>query len=266
MFEPGGIFLCAPMGAMNAYGDLIRKAGLNVEVQHFIAAEDFGGDLEEDVACLKDLKCRLGIRYGFHAPFMGVNYFSRNRERAARSRALLAKSLDVAAELGAEFVVVHSLYVPRRRNPGYGPDWHAAAPPFFRSVVSEAKDHGLPVVIENMLETSPESLLRLLEEMPVPGTGVCFDAAHAGLAGGARPAEWVEALGAALRHMHLSDNNLVYDDHLPLGAGQIDLEAALSAAAGVSHGVTIGLECRLRPVENVTRSLEFIGRFVGRRA
>lgn len=244
-----------------AYRREIGALGLQLEVQQFVSARQFSMNWRAETARLKLLKDKLGLRYAFHAPFMQVNFFSRNAERARLSRDAMARSLDVAATLEAEFVVVHSLFIPRRRNADYGPDWPRRAPEFFGWVAGEASARGLGVAVENMLEKGPESILWLIEKVGYPGMCACFAVAHATVAGGAPPAEWVKGLGPALRHMHLSDNHGIHDDHLPLGEGTVDLGGALRAAAEAQHDISLGLKYKLRPPENVERSLRFLAGF-----
>jgi sugar phosphate isomerase/epimerase len=61
-----------------------------------------------------------------------------------------------------------------------------------------------------------------------------------------------------LRHIHLSDNHGIHDDHLPLGEGTVDLRGALDAAAAAPHDISLGIECRLRPPENVEKSIRYL--------
>jgi sugar phosphate isomerase/epimerase len=241
-----------------AYRQEIYALGLALEVQQFVSARQFSMNWRAETSRLKFLKDKLGLRYAFHAPFMQVNFFSRSVERARASREAMTKALDVAAELEAEFVVVHSLFIPRRHNADYGADWPLRAPEFFGEVAREAAARGLTLAIENMLEKGPESILWLIEKIACPGTAVCLDVAHTAVAGGAPPADWVQGLGSALRHMHLSDNHGIHDDHLPLGDGTVDLRGALEAAAAAPQEVSLGLECKLRPPENVERSLRYL--------
>ena len=261
MISADNVFLCAGLRAAVAYREVLRRAGLQLEVQQFVSARQFALAWRTEVDRLKLVKRSLGLRYAFHAPFLHLNFFSRSQERAAASWEALVRSLDIAAELEAEFVVVHSLFIPRRRNPDYGADWPQVAPEFFRRIAREAASRGLAVAVENMLETEPSSMLWLLRETDYDKACVCLDVAHTAVAGGGPPAEWVRRLGPALRHMHLSDNHGFHDDHLALGDGTVDIAGAVSAAADLPQPVSLGIECRLRDAENVLKSLEYLSNF-----
>jgi len=262
MISREGLFLCAGRRASQLHRGALETGGLNLEVQHFVSAERIENEFEERLEHAAGIMSETGVRCLLHAPFRQVNFFSKNPARRRRSTAALMRSFDAAAALGAEFVIVHSLYVPRRRNRAYGERWRENARPFFRAIAAEAVGRGLRLAVENMLEDSPESLLWLLDEMDGASARVCFDAAHAAVAGGTPAGEWVRGLGEGLVHLHLSDNHGIHDDHLPLGAGSVALSCALEAAAGLPQEVTLGIECRMWPAENLSVSLEYLRPFV----
>jgi sugar phosphate isomerase/epimerase len=257
------VFLCSGARGVELHLSALGKGGLNLEIQHFVSAECFGDDFGERIRRIEELSKIDGLRFGFHAPFRQVNYLSRNEARRRHSREILWRALDVAARFEAEFVVLHSLFHPGRRNENYNTRWREVALPFLAEAAREAAARGLRIAVENMLETSPGALLDLVKETAVPETCVCFDVAHAAIAGGATAAEWVEGLGSTLAHMHLSDNHGVHDDHLPFGRGTVDLAGALHAAAALAHPVTLGIECRLYPAGNLSESLGFVERTLG---
>lgn len=258
MIGRDNLFLCAGANGVRLHRGAIVRERLNLEVQHFVSAAALEGDVWPDVEEILALRERTGLRLGFHAPFRRVNFFSRNRERRERSWRALMAGLDVAQRLSVEFVVVHSLYVPRRRNAFYGRDWRGCAGDFFGQVAREAASRGLRLAIENMLEPSPEGLLWLLGRLEAADAGICFDVAHAAVAGGTSAAEWVEGLGPALLHMHLSDNHGVHDEHLALGVGLVDFPGALAAAAALPQEISLGIECRLSPPGNLEKSLRYL--------
>lgn len=264
MISREGLFLCAGLRAAQLHRETLDGPGrLNLEVQHFVSAESIENEFDERLEHAAGIISETGVRCLLHAPFRQVNFFSNNASRRSRSMTALRRSFDAAAALGAQFVIVHSLYVPRRRNTAYGEHWRENARPFFRAVATEAAARGLKIAVENMLEPSPEGLLWLLGEMNGAGARVCFDAAHAALAGGAPAGAWVSGLGEALVHLHLSDNHGIHDDHLPLGVGGVTLPEALEAAADLPQEVTLGIECRMWPEKNLSVSLEYLKAFLG---
>ena len=54
--------------------------------------------------------------------------------------------------------------------------------------------------------------------------------------------QWFEDLGEWIGYLHLSDNNGFYDDHLPLGRGTIDWDAAHALWQNLGRETLITLE------------------------
>lgn len=80
------------------------------------------------------------------------------------------------------------------------------------------------IYIENMFDSSPEMLLSLSERLCVhKNYGVCLDYAHASSFGGnVDISEWASALAPYVKHLHINDNDLKNDLHLPVGSGKIE--------------------------------------------
>jgi sugar phosphate isomerase/epimerase len=78
--------------------------------------------------------------------------------------------------------------------------------------------------MENMFDEAPDILAGLAEQMrSVKNFGVCLDYAHAMLTG-CSGQEWIGTLAPYIRHMHINDNDLVNDLHLPVGGGRVDFQ------------------------------------------
>ncbi len=103
-------------------------------------------------------------------------------------------------------------------------------------------DRELELLLENAFEPHPQLLRGLLEAIALPQVGACFNVGHAyvlsALWARARgettwpsPTNWLAALGAHVRYLHLSDNDGAWDQHAPLGAGTIPWPQLLSHLA-----------------------------------
>ena len=75
------------------------------------------------------------------------------------------------------------------------------------------------LVMENIPNKHKDQMKKIRQLMErVPRLGFHLDVAHAFLEGGmARIQEYLEALGQRMSHVHLSENDGSYDQHLPLG-------------------------------------------------
>jgi len=179
----------------------------------------------------------LGLTVSFHAPYPLnlADFLPEVRSAAVRYTERL---LQVASDLGAEWVTVH---------PGYG-----VGIPTLEWIRSKAMD-GLrrsldrllpiaerlqvPLAVENLTPVSPESeivflldspeeLSRLLREYPSPALKVCIDVGHAEVSKGFS-AFWSVAKDRCVA-LHIHDNDSHTDLHLVPGNGNIDWRKILS--------------------------------------
>ncbi len=104
-----------------------------------------------------------------------------------------------------------------------------------------AGSYGLTLILENFKAPfdSVSTYSRLLEE--VPGLQIHLDFGHTNL-GKDNGASFCKQLGGHIRHVHFSDNRGSEDEHMPLGAGNIDWKEAVSALKSIGYDETITLE------------------------
>lgn len=166
--------------------------------------------------------------------FADINLISTNPEIRAVSEAQVAAEIELAADLGAEFVVV----IPGRR--------HALAPApddAARAVLSQAlgrllhraEELGVTIALENSpygYLGSSADLLALVTEWDSPRLRVTYDAANA--LAQEDPANGVARLGEYLALAHVSDTWRARWAHTSVGRGEVDFAAfaAALAAAG----------------------------------
>lgn len=112
--------------------------------------------------------------------------------------------------------------------------------------------------MENMFDTDPELLAKLAERMAdVPNFGVCFDYAHAQVFGDEnRMEEWVKMLAPYVKHLHINDNDLRSDLHLPLGEGKIDWNKFRQFYESYFSQASVLIE--VTGLERAKRSLQFL--------
>ena len=139
------------------------------------------------------------------------------------------KSIDLAALLGAPFVVQH---VRIFETPG-GPRSDTTlgkAVPDLSEIAQYAATRKIKVAIENtpssterMLGSDVKELMNVVDVLPGDTVAICLDLSHL-LACGHDPVEALESINfQRLISVHASDNNSnqLKDIHLPLGAGDI---------------------------------------------
>lgn len=197
----------------------------------------------EDRSRLRRLLTNLGLGISVHATFRDLNLSSPNpgiREESVRQ---VVESVQLAADLDADIVVVHPGRLASPRD-----DPREAWDLLVKSlgvVVREAEGLGLKVCIENMsarpkeIVRTPGDLRRLFEEVGSKSLMVTLDAAHAGTVGD--PVEFVLSLSDLVAHVHLSDYSRE-KLHLPLGRGELDLPRFLRALRDVGYAGVLVVE------------------------
>ena len=141
-------------------------------------------------------------------------------------------SLEVAAELGSRKVVLHPGHIS-----GLGVYVEeialAHANNSLTAIIDHAQTLGLSVCLENMFPKcrffiKPADFVEMLQRFP--DLKLTLDTGHANIGnpGGRRILEFIEKFGHRIGHLHVSDNFGERDDHIPLGAGNIDFVKIVS--------------------------------------
>jgi sugar phosphate isomerase/epimerase len=176
------------------------------------------------VELLLELKASYDLRYALHAPFADVNiaaYDDFIREAVLKR---LEASIRWASALEVEVMVYHpgSITVLEQRYPGKA--WKLNLEAVLR-LQNYAHEHGVMAMIENVPDPFPfimksiENFERFYDEVEVD-VRMVLDIAHANLRG--ETEEFLRRFHDKIGHIHVSDNNGRFDEHLRLGEGSID--------------------------------------------
>ena len=162
-----------------------------------------------------------------HGVFIDINPGSGDpafRELSARR---CEESCEAALEIGAENIVFHSSALPFLGGL-YLDVWAERCAAFFEEL---AEKYSLRIFIEN-------SDIGHVNYTPVPLE------------------TWMDTLWDRIGYFHLSDNNGVYDDHLPIGEGTVDWEKADRLWKQLNRKVPLTLE--VGGPDGVRKSLAFL--------
>ncbi len=112
-----------------------------------------------------------------------------------------------------------------------------------------AKQRGVAIALENTPGeyASPSALRQFVAETRLHDLRLCFDAGHAHLWEGIRPA--FDAMRDLVVTTHLHDNSGERDDHLFPYQGSIDWDGALAALSTAEQELPLTLEIRESPAE-----------------
>lgn len=172
-----------------------------------------------------------------HGNFMDNNPASSDPQVAELSVKKLEESCQLAVELHIPRVVFHSGAFPFLRGI-YLEKWAETAAGVFDRL---AEKYDLEILIENSQDVDPQPLAELMARTKDPRVGVCLDIGHANYS--REPLEeWFYKLESHIRYIHLSDNMGMFDDHMILGTGTVNWEAADRLAKGLKGDIPVTLE------------------------
>jgi len=156
--------------------------------------------------------------------------------------------VDLAARLGSPVLVVHA---------GYHFDVDTTEPLHMlartlREVALRAEDRGVVLALENMnvlpaeaeiryLGCTAEEVAAILDDTDSPALGSCLDIGHAHLLPGGIE-EFTTRLAGRIVHVQLTDNDGVHDQHLTLGEGTLDIDAAMAELIAIGYDGPVAVE------------------------
>lgn len=213
-----------------------REFGLGVELAQFCLAENMD-KTPPDVQKSLDAALQMPRRV-LHAPFAELCPAAIDPLVRAVTRRRFLQAAALAKRYGAEKMVVHSGFIPLV----YYPEWFAPqSAAFWREFLNDVD--GLTLCVENVMETSPDALRQIAEQVNDPRLRICFDVGHAFCQSGDL-APWLDALAPYSSHVHLHNNHGTFDEHLGLPDGTLDMAAVIRQLEALAPQATYTLEVR----------------------
>lgn len=213
-----------------------REFGLGVELAQFCLAENMD-KTPPDVQASLDAALEVPRRV-LHAPFAELCSAAIDPLVRAVTRRRFLQAAALAKRYGAEKMVVHSGFIPLV----YYPEWFAPqSAAFWREFLNDVD--GLTLCVENVMETSPDALRQVAEQVNDPRLRICFDVGHAFCQSG-ELAPWLDALAPYISHVHLHNNHGTFDEHLGLPDGTLDMAAVIRQLEALAPQATYTLEVR----------------------
>jgi len=241
---------------LSDYRDLAEASGAGLELQAFAEPAALNGGWREILnnhkRQLKNFKGDLG----FHGAFYDMSSASRDPEIVELTRKRYRQNLVAAGELGARYVVLHLNYLGPMNLLGYHPDWHRRQVEFWSDFIEEVEEVGIPVLLENSWEHSPEIILDVIREVNSSFLRTCLDVAHATLYSKVPFRQWLDAVEPYLECCHLNDHDGKHDLHLPLGQGVVDYNDVMVNLDALDRKPYYCLE--LTSLSSIDTSLEFL--------
>jgi len=208
-----------PFRQVEKYLPLVKDRGLQPEIA--FQGPELDRIQPDELARIGRIFQEKQLQLTVHGPFLDLNPGALEPLVTASTNRRYRQTMDAARCLGARLVVFHPGYEHWKYD-GQMDLWLEASLKFWASLVTIAEDRGIVLALENVFETVPDPLSRLLNEIDSPWLGHCFDVGHWHLFSRTPLEQWLDILGARLVHMHLHDNRGDADSHLPVGMGNID--------------------------------------------
>jgi sugar phosphate isomerase/epimerase len=167
--------------------------------------------------------------------------------------------LGVFREIGVGAVTVHANWPPGMFSEDEGVAWQTQS---LRDLVRRAEALRIRLMYEpiDTRRDSPENVECILNQ--VPGLLCHLDTGHCNLFG-RRPGPMIRQFGSRLNHLHVHDNDGLYDQHLPPGTGRVDWEETFAALRAVYYDKTITLEVFSQDRDYVLFAKTKIERLIG---
>ena len=209
-------------------------------------------DYKEWAKDMKEYADSIGMFYNqSHTPFV----FSREASENFRTEIvpIMDRAFEICSILGIDTVVVHPLqYVPYKDNKEYLREKNME---YYTTLRPYAEKHGVRICLENMFQRDPETQKRIQSVCCFDGGFIdyfdtlnsdtftcCLDLGHCGLVGTSAQ-DAIRMLGHdRIGALHVHDNDLIADQHRPIGMGKIDWDEVAKALAEIDYKGVFTLE------------------------
>jgi sugar phosphate isomerase/epimerase len=131
---------------------------------------------------------------------------------------------EMAKELKPEVLVMHSGIIGDIKRWKLIDFWLEETTKFWKEEIKKYGKEGIKIVIENLVEESPDILMKLCDAVNSDFFALCLDIGHMNVFSALTPSLWVKKMGSRLQYVHLHDNNGENDEHMPVGKGNIDFD------------------------------------------
>ncbi|MCC7573852.1 MAG: sugar phosphate isomerase/epimerase [Candidatus Methanofastidiosum sp.] len=246
------------------YGESLENALSWGETNNFelleIVAENNHAIDEETLTKIKDLISSYNFDYTVHSPFSDINISSLNKSIRKESVRQVKYSIFAVNEIGGKILTFH----PGRHSAATSKSRENTKQILFDSLkeISDYnKDYGVTIALENMPDTFittmrvSKEVLEVLENKQLSEIKHTMDVGHLET-NNVDIGEYIYDLRKYLIHMHLHDNFGEFDNHLPLGDGNINFPGIFRVLKEINYKGRIILE--MTKTEDILKSRKFL--------
>jgi len=202
---------------------------------------------------------REGLRITLHAPFLDIVPGSPDKKMLSASRERIGEFLELIPVFEPPSVVFHTGY-DRKRYLELEDRWLETSLETWRWIIEELRNTQTLLILENVYEKTPLFLEKTLRILDSDRVGFCLDTGHMNAFSDTSMNGWLSALGRYLKEIHVHDNDASWDDHLAIGAGNIDFDYLFNYLKENKINPTITLEAHTETW--VWESLEVLTNYI----
>ncbi len=230
------------------YVPIVESFADGIELQNYdrtavLSPEHWSRVVEQHERIRRIVKGTVAV----HGPYAGIDYECRDWIISEAVRRRMDMTFDMARRLRPDTLVLHSGLSHTADRFSLADAWLDAAAAFWQREIGRYADIGVQVVLENVIERTPDTMTALADRVGSEYLGLCLDVGHAHLRSKMPLPEWVCRMQGRLRHVHLHDNSAAADDHLPVGQGTIDFDSFFDALYRHVPGATVSIEVLAEP-------------------
>lgn len=208
--------------------NLAKKLDVNLEISRFTnnleeIDEIFESRVEEMKADLKDFEGELNL----HAFFIDLSVAAADPKIRKISRERMQKCFEAAKYFGVKTVVFHTGFNASLKFKDYYEYFEQEFILYWKEFIKDFEHAGITAVLENVEESSPEFILRVIKSVNSPNLKASIDIGHANLHSDVQISDWIKTYGENLYHMHLHNNFGDDDTHNSLLNGWIDIKKVI---------------------------------------
>ena len=207
--------------------EMIKEAGFDALDYSFCSAEEtvcLIDDYKEYAQKLRDHMDIVGIVCNqAHAPFRLSRFDALNE--AEPHYLEIARSIESAAILGSECIVVHPIYIPVVEIHN-GMTYEEYNKLFYKSLEPYCKKFGIKIAVENMFYFDEKRKCRrgmlhtmdeirdMIESINSPYFIGCLDIGHIAITSSQEPEKFIEKMDSSIiRALHVHGNDYTFDNH-----------------------------------------------------
>jgi sugar phosphate isomerase/epimerase len=182
-----------------------------------------------------------GLTTTIHAPFMDLRPGALDPKIRRATADRLRQLFDLAPLFRPRSIVCHPSF-DERYYVSTEDQWLENSIETWQPLLALAAAMNALVAFENVYETDPVLLKKLLRSLRSPHACFCFDTGHFNAFAEAPLEEWIRELGPLTGQLHLHDNHGSADEHLPPGQGSFPFHVLMPELSEMGRAPIITLE------------------------